>query len=146
MPTYDIGPCECCGNTGTGSPLCDLCENLRTSLTLTIDAVTGISCPGNISVGTTVTLTKGASGWSGSFQASDGEWVDLLFYCKFDLGAGAYKIYLRTACRGSGGIFDETEVEAGYSCDPEEFVFIGCGLTGVCCGGTSGSIDCTVTI
>lgn len=136
MAEINIGPCECCG--GGEITLCGC--TIPTTLTLTVDAVSGISCPGNITVGTTCTLTwDGVNSWDGSFLADDGEQVEFQLYCD----SGTWK--LRSACTGGGGVFSTTTIEAGYTCEPVNFVFLACGLSGACCGGTSGSIDVTIT-
>ena len=138
--------------SATGNPLDCCCDGEITlcgctipqTLILTVDAVTGISCPGNITVGTTCTLTwdaawNGVGGWTGSFLAVDAEEVEFVLYCD----SGTWK--LRSACTGGGGAFSTTTIEAGFDCEPVNFVFLACGLSGACCGGTSGSIDVTIT-
>lgn len=141
MPTYDMGYCACCDTgTGTGSPLCE-CTGLPSVLTLTIDAVVGISCPSNINALDEVTLTYNGSGWAGEYQANDGEWLDFFMFCDETLGGDF--ITLRVTCRASG-ISSTKAATAGYSCSPASFFFDNISVTGGCCGGTAGTIDCSV--
>lgn len=136
MPEYDIGPCDCCGGDGE---ITRCSCTIPQTLTLTVDAVSGISCPGNITVGTTCTLTwDGISGWSGFFLADDSEQVN----CSLGCVGGEWKLTGQCAGGGSAGI---KTVEAGFDCEPVNFVFLAIALAGACCGGTSGSIDVTIT-